>query len=57
MENKTDFDKLTRKITTLRLNIALLVSDKLKAKEQEKFFNMLNELVNLEIEQEKLCNY
>jgi hypothetical protein len=56
MENKTDFDKLTRKITTIRLNIALLISDKLKAKEQEKFFNMLNELVNLEIEQEKLCN-
>lgn len=53
IKNK-QFDKLRKANNKLRLEFALLVCN-LKAKEQEKVFDLLNLIINNEIEQEKLC--
>jgi len=49
------FDKLREANNKLRLRMALLIK-KLKAKEQEQLFKIVNEICNNEVEQEKLCN-
>jgi len=54
IKNK-QFDKLREANNKLRLRMALLIK-KLKAKEQEQLFKIVNEICNNEVEQEKLCN-
>ena len=56
MENKEEFEKLQEESNNLRMKLAGLVIE-LTSKEQTKLFEIINEIVNIEIEQEKLCNF
>ena len=50
-----EFEKLQEENNNLRMNLALSISN-LKPKEQNKILKTINKLINVEIEQEKLCS-
>ena len=49
-----EFEKLQEENNNLRMKLAVLISS-LKPKEQNKLLEVVNEIVSIEIEQEKLC--
>ena len=54
MEEK-EFEELQEENNNLRMKFASCISS-LKPKEQNKILKLLGEIINVEIEQEKLCN-
>ena len=54
MKNK-EFEELQEENNNLRMELALVIKN-LKPKEQNKLLKIINELIGVEIEQEKLCN-
>lgn len=50
-----EFEKLQEENNNLRMELARLIMD-LKPKDQTKLLKIIWELINIEIEQEKLCN-
>ncbi len=54
-EEEKEFEGLQEENNNLRMKLALTIAD-LKPKEQNKILKIIGELINIEIEQEKLCN-
>jgi len=54
-ESKQEFEKLQEENNKLRGRLAVLICD-LKPKKQTELLNIMQEIINIEIEQEELCN-
>ena len=52
---KTEFEELQEENNNLRMRLAGLIAE-MKPKKQTELLNIFQEIINIEIEQEKHCN-